>query len=291
MTTATNPALLRRICLHTDDTDVRRVYSDWLEEVGEVERADLIRVQLELAAGKCTTVEPHTVCYHSTKRYGCCCKCRMCWLQDRETDLLLHADTWAQSVWLACGIPDTPQEWSPNGKYKRYHHACTTHATDTKRCLHVRWEFRRGFIESITTTCDLWLAHGPTIVQVQPVRQVVLDREPEPRIDEAGFGWYKRHANSRTSGDVAELPAWLWDLLPPGTQEIDGERTGVWMDFATRELALAALSTAALTWARRSAGLEVPCAACDGWGGNDPVAMNTWTCRRCNGTGWRTADA
>jgi uncharacterized protein (TIGR02996 family) len=41
-------ALLAAICQNPDDLDVRRVYADWLEDAGRVERAELIRVQCDV---------------------------------------------------------------------------------------------------------------------------------------------------------------------------------------------------------------------------------------------------
>src|SRR5438552_3731260 len=46
-----DPGLLRAILDDPDDDGLRLVYADWLEEHGEPERAEFIRVQLEL--------EPH----------------------------------------------------------------------------------------------------------------------------------------------------------------------------------------------------------------------------------------
>lgn len=44
-------ALLRAICDHPDDDTPRLVFADWLQENGEEERAEFIRVQVELARG------------------------------------------------------------------------------------------------------------------------------------------------------------------------------------------------------------------------------------------------
>jgi uncharacterized protein (TIGR02996 family) len=41
-------SLRAAICANPDDLDVRRVFADWLEDAGQLERAELIRVQCEL---------------------------------------------------------------------------------------------------------------------------------------------------------------------------------------------------------------------------------------------------
>ncbi len=42
-------ALLRAVCAEPDDDGPRLVYADWLEENGQPQRAEFIRVQTELA--------------------------------------------------------------------------------------------------------------------------------------------------------------------------------------------------------------------------------------------------
>jgi uncharacterized protein (TIGR02996 family) len=46
-----NAVLLQAILDQPDDDALRLVYADWLEEHGEQDRAELIRVQIALAAG------------------------------------------------------------------------------------------------------------------------------------------------------------------------------------------------------------------------------------------------
>src|SRR5262245_6565393 len=48
-TVSTEEALLREVCEHPDDDAPRLIYADWLEDHGRPERAELIRVQCELA--------------------------------------------------------------------------------------------------------------------------------------------------------------------------------------------------------------------------------------------------
>jgi uncharacterized protein (TIGR02996 family) len=48
--TGDGEALLRAICERPWEVDPRLVYADWLEENGQPERAEFIRLQLEVAA-------------------------------------------------------------------------------------------------------------------------------------------------------------------------------------------------------------------------------------------------
>src|SRR5262249_6261516 len=49
MSLSTGDTLLRAIIDHPEDDLPRRAYADWLEEQGQPERAELIRLQLEMA--------------------------------------------------------------------------------------------------------------------------------------------------------------------------------------------------------------------------------------------------
>src|SRR5687767_12335037 len=49
MSESESAAFLRAICDRPDDDLPRLIYADWLEEHGQVERAEFIRVQVELA--------------------------------------------------------------------------------------------------------------------------------------------------------------------------------------------------------------------------------------------------
>lgn len=172
---ATGSALLRTICERPEDDCARLVFADWLEEQGEGERAEFVRVQV--------AVEPwRSICAHHD---GGRTKCPGCVLRRRERELLHHIGHW--HAWTA-SIPttdaianlDTPpnveRDWSP------------------------RWwvRFRRGFIASVRTTAALWLAHGPAIVAVQPVERVRLSDWELLRPNNVPDPW----------------PAWLGEFTP-----------------------------------------------------------------------------
>jgi uncharacterized protein (TIGR02996 family) len=77
-------ALLRAVCQHPDDNTPRFVFADWLDEHDEPERAEFIRVQIELSSHP-----------ESDKRHL---------LQAREAELLSdHSEEWVQPLveyWL-----------------------------------------------------------------------------------------------------------------------------------------------------------------------------------------------
>jgi uncharacterized protein (TIGR02996 family) len=75
MNDTTSTALLRYVCEHPEDDDARLIYADCLEDQGRPERAELIRVQVDLARDYDPTAAA------------------------RETELLtLHGDRWREEV-------------------------------------------------------------------------------------------------------------------------------------------------------------------------------------------------
>src|SRR4051794_30567918 len=83
MSATSEVELLRAIEDRPDDDDLRRVYADWLDDQGRHERAEFIRVQLELAqAPPCTHL-------------GTPPDCRTCANREREGELLHeHGQVW-----------------------------------------------------------------------------------------------------------------------------------------------------------------------------------------------------
>src|SRR5690348_891572 len=104
----TADALLRDICENPDDDTPRLVLADWLEEHGQPERAELIRVQCESAR-----LSPE----HSRQKR----------LQKRTEELLKeHALDWAETLPWPKGV-----QWCEQYKYFRggYHRGFVSQAT------------------------------------------------------------------------------------------------------------------------------------------------------------------
>jgi uncharacterized protein (TIGR02996 family) len=102
MLTATHPALaglLAAIIAEPDSDDLRLIYADFLEEHGEPERAEFVRVQLELTkAPSCSGL----------RRSGHGRPCRLCRpfeaLRRREGELLeAHGARWIAEAGLPPG--------------------------------------------------------------------------------------------------------------------------------------------------------------------------------------------
>jgi uncharacterized protein (TIGR02996 family) len=94
-------ALLRAVCANPDEDTPRLVFADWLDEHGEAERAEFIRLQIGLARGNADAA-----------------------LREREKALLAaHGEKWSEPL-LAIGLPlvayQKPKSSTINGiEYRR----------------------------------------------------------------------------------------------------------------------------------------------------------------------------
>lgn len=136
-------SLLRAVLADPDDDAPRLAFSDLLEEAGQPERAEFVRVQCELASF------PPCPRSHFPGEYqgGMCLACqgKTAPLRRRELELLsAHA-----------------REWDPC-----YPWGDVSYLT---RC-----PFRRGFRESLECAWGDWSAHAAAILASQPVREVTL---------------------------------------------------------------------------------------------------------------------
>lgn len=275
--TTTDPdlaALLRAVIASPADDGPRLAYADRLEECGEAERSEFIRVQCELAR---VNVDDHAIRYwdgqlgQEPEHYQ-----RVKTLRRRERELresFPNYRDWVADIERSVGesVADLDysgqREWSP------------------------RWfvRFRRGFIAEVHTTLADWCGktcpkcmgvcklrhpngimqflpcstclgtgrsggHGPAIVACQPVGSVVLtDRTPYHNV--AGVWIWVSSAAGSGRMDSAVLPRELYSMLEASVDIVSRMR-GVATAYATQALALDALSLAALAWARDRAAQE-----------------------------------
>ena len=145
-----DPALLAAILAEPDADAIRRIAADWLEEHGQAERAEFVRVQCELARreGYAGTNENNwSVELHK----------RMSDLRIRERELL---------------DPD----WFPS-----FLRLAIMASLDWYKGYLPLGQVRRGFIHGVACTAADWLANGDAITAAQPVQEVTLTTWPETR--------------------------------------------------------------------------------------------------------------
>lgn len=221
-------ALHAAILADPDDDLVRLAYADWLDEQGRAERAEFIRVQIELAAGlpgpeELTIGTP----LDGDPRHNCrsCLRmpagdhCRHHRLKIREAALLLtHAG-----------------EWFPlPGK--------TFHASP-----------RRGFIDEVEAGSAGLEAHLPSLLLAHPITRVrTTDRFPArwSSFLQATFYWYLTKTLNDEDYSVAIPRHWVpWPLRSSPVWETAPLRLHSLPSYDTLEDANDAMSKAWLVWA------------------------------------------
>ncbi len=129
-----NSAFFQAVLAEPDDDTHRLVFADWLDDHGEPERAEFIRVQCQLAR----------LAEDAPERGD---------LERRERELLAaHVRRWNGPVHrLLSGTPLRNQ-------------------VRARRGLIRRWEYRRGFIESVRMDAEAFADHADVVFRFGPVR-------------------------------------------------------------------------------------------------------------------------
>jgi uncharacterized protein (TIGR02996 family) len=130
-----DPGLLRSVLQSPQDDSARLVAADWLEEHGESEHAEFIRLQLELAKlGPCVD--------HCRDRIDW--QCDICDVRYREREMFRQNVGFKVAANLKGHLPES-------------------------------FEFSRGFVSLVRCTCDRWKNHGVEICLSQPIERLILD--------------------------------------------------------------------------------------------------------------------
>lgn len=144
-------AFVRAICAEPACDTARLVYADWLDEHGELERAEFVRVQVELARlpDPCPRCECANLRTAAIQTRGAEQR-ELCALHARERELL--QPNWA--LWM----PEVP---GPRGCGNR---DCFPKTGFAAGGSHTVMTFRRGFVEEITCTAADFLKHADALV-------------------------------------------------------------------------------------------------------------------------------
>lgn len=223
-------AFLGAICAEPQSDELRLVYADFLDENGDPERAEFIRVGCELAENRKAWPGGAVPWRHLARREV---------LQQRQRELL---------------------DAGPQGSIHCANRVCWT-GWPFMVALAMDPITRRGFVSEVRCLCDAWLQHAGTVVANQPIERVVLvDKEPTRTYHEDDpshqvWVWW-RHGEGAPG---VSLPPPLWEALVPKNRGyiVPWERITV-SDFDTRGDALDALSTAALAFGHQQAKSLVP---------------------------------
>jgi uncharacterized protein (TIGR02996 family) len=144
-------ALLAAVLEHPGDDTPRLVYADWLDDHGEHDRADLIRVQCEAARLPACEVARGRVgdrcLYGYPARGQACGPCSRLLALDRRAD-------WLHGTAMARPLRQLP--WGMAG----------------------RGDVSRGFLWVIRPTLSQWQAHAPALLAAHPLDRVEVADVP-----------------------------------------------------------------------------------------------------------------
>lgn len=252
----TEDALLQDILANPSDDTPRLIYADWLDEHGQPERAEFIRVQCKLEE-----VSRRLHDLQQPEREGD----YDFWsaLQRRERELLRHenVEKWGR---VDCFGDDLEYVASPVTNYnfdppKVSHGVWAIHEAGHGAVPKIDFNFRRGFVAEVTLTCDDCMRHGPELVKAAPLEDVRLsNKEPLQARREGREEW--RWGSMEVFGTVAAenlglnpnlLPAVIFAHFPKRVlRTFLRPHVIVYAFFSSREDALSCASQACLAWAR-----------------------------------------
>jgi len=219
-------AFLAAIIAEPDDDALRLIFADYLDDHGQPERAEFIRVQCKLAKLEAQEVVPvYESAVNRAAIFNAVLDYQREQLRQRERELLFAANS--------------------NGTHTN---RCAWFEPFRKFCLVTQerdgWEFRRGFVESVTLSAADFYQHAAALFRAAPLTAVRLaNLKPQRATNGSSFNWY--------SAPVGGIPYWirqdLFQCLPLWMGQYA-------MNYSTAEAAHAALSQACVAFGRKAAG-------------------------------------
>lgn len=152
-------AFLAAVIARPDDDLPRLVMADWLDERGESERAEFIRVQCELLDRECEQLEAGNIRCGMVAVWGVK-PCHWCTLRLREREL--------RNVMLDTSTPT--QRRLTRAAFHWAHQVLGRHVAVWPHA------FRRGFIEGVALPWNY--EHVAALRRVTPLRKCVLTTDP-----------------------------------------------------------------------------------------------------------------
>lgn len=163
-------SFLAAICADPDDDSLRLIYADWLEDQGDADRAEFIRVQCELfkrRKGPGGQVSEDSPWLANDRKYQA--------LRRRERELFEKHPEWFHIEGLRTKIEVEALRRGPVG-------CCNRHA-DYMACdcmeEAIGIEVSRGFVDRIELACADFMQLAGRLFRAAPITEVRLtDREP-----------------------------------------------------------------------------------------------------------------
>jgi uncharacterized protein (TIGR02996 family) len=230
-------ALLRSILARPEDDAPRLVYADWLEENGQGERAEFVRVQIRLASRDWTD-NGHTNQALVRRAHGLVRRHKRKWLHPFQ--------------------PQEPRESGYVGQRTQGPFGLGMHVVGLLGGQLASVDYVRGFVSVLSCEVQAFMGHAAEVFRAQPaiVQVRLTDCRPFPFTEEGRptgrHGWHNDDFAWEDDGDL--IPGELFDLLPP--ESIHPDEIGQ-ASFSSADAAHAVLSPACVRLGRSLAGLPV----------------------------------
>jgi uncharacterized protein (TIGR02996 family) len=239
--TTNSDAFMRAICAEPVDDYPRRVYADWLDERGEGERAEFVRVQIEIAATENYPGERFCERANGLLRTGVrdCHRCEPCRLRRRERELLAaRGGEWAAPCGLFYDDILVGSGWTVHLREPIIVTPGTPPHTHGNGCIA---RFRRGFVAEVACAWTDWQTHAAAIRAATPLERVRLTDGPALGFDmpDASHGgmvhwladgagnrigrrmWVRDDHDPRRDLLAAEYPGIAFELPPADASRTD----------------------------------------------------------------------
>lgn len=251
MTMIAHPGFMKAIIANPADDTPRLIYADWLEDHGEAERGELIRLQVEIAqlekaigdrVGAALTAGVARDESDNLRRL------RQLWRRDKEL-LEKNRQEWFILLGRRPGFGENePLRWWPVASNDDEVADRIGLTNDNVPIMSAAMEGRptRGFLSHIRCVEVDWLRHGNAIVREHPIERVTLsDKRPAHYPGNYNLPWQWHWVDLSDEEIIAlsvevynsVLPSSLWHNLPKAMCK-------------TEQAAMDALSQACLRLAR-----------------------------------------
>ncbi len=236
-TLSENLGLLTAIIEEPDSDDLRLIYADWIDEHGEPERAEFIRVQCELA--------DHGGCWEPEHRDALRRREREVYNNPFTSEEAVFGDcnVFAQRAWVfrrgfVAAVTCTLADWC-GGECKR--------CEGTTLIYSPRFDDRRRTRGGRPVTeCSICHGTGPALVCCCPLELVTLtDRRPYASTINNPYADCLVWFSSQPENAPSHLGKSVFQYLPGGYP-----RNKSVLEYQSLAVANAALSTACIAWAK-----------------------------------------
>jgi uncharacterized protein (TIGR02996 family) len=186
------PSLLAAILAQPDEDTHRLVYADWLDENGQPERAEFIRVQCALARTPMFLRSECKVCGAVADDEGWVNHGKGCYSWEEDGGGSEPADrnpVWEKlrdherELWNDSRLNGAPHPWVGTIGYRVRANWLSSHdepviTIPRERGEMTTFRLHRGFVEAVTCTAADWLTHADTILARHPARKATLTTIP-----------------------------------------------------------------------------------------------------------------